>query len=410
MFENHDPWLVALSVAVAILGGYTGFGLAARVRGTPGVQRRALLAAGAWFLAVGIWTMHFVGMLAAPTPPDAAYLVLPTLVSFLICALVVGISLYFVSIGTPTMGRRAFAALFMGLGIVSMHYVGIHGVTGSFDIHHRPALIALAAIIAVTTAFGGLSIYVQRQDGLRLAASATAFGIAVSGMHYTAMAGMVYVPNDAPHHAMTGLAIDAQVVAILVAVLCFIVAAGWLLFLVPEPRRGTAAAVAEPTPVPAPPPDLLADAETPPTASAQDRFDRPPSTGARPLRGAGQPRPAYVARVPVEGRDGVQFIDVADIRSIQADGHYTLVFDGERERMSPWSISEMEARLDPGTFLRIHRSHIVSIDHVAGVHREGDGAIVDLRADTAKRVPVARARVAELRARLGIPRRTARIA
>jgi NO-binding membrane sensor protein with MHYT domain len=409
MFENHDPWLVALSIAVAILGGYTGFGLAARVRGTPGVQRRALLAAGAWFLAVGIWTMHFVGMLAAPTPPDAAYLVLPTLVSFLICALVVGISLYFVSIGPPTIGRRAFAALFMGLGIISMHYVGIHGVTGSFEIHHRPALIALAAIIAITAAFGGLSIYVQRQDGLRLAASATAFGIAVSGMHYTAMAGMIYVPSRTPHHAMTGLAIDSQVLAVLVAILCFIVTAGWLLFLVPEPRRGVVAAP-EPPPPADPVPGMLAEFATRESVSAHDGFHRPLAPGALPLRGAGQPRPSYVRRVPVEGLDGIQFVDVADIRSIQADGHYTLVFDGERERMSPWSISEMEARLDPGTFLRIHRSHIVSIEHVAAVHREGDGAIVDIKADTTKRVPVARARVAELRARLGIPRRTARIA
>src|SRR5260370_11338149 len=97
MFEGHDPYLVALSVVIAILGGYTGFGLAARIRGTPGVSRRALLAGAAAFLAVGIWTMHFVGMLAAPIPADTVYLVLSTIRSVLICALVVGISPVFVS-------------------------------------------------------------------------------------------------------------------------------------------------------------------------------------------------------------------------------------------------------------------------------------------------------------------------
>ena len=105
MFEGHDPYLVALSVVIAILGGYTGFGLAARIRGTPGVSRRVLLSGAAAFLAVGIWTMHFVGMLAAPIPPDAVYLVLPTIVSFLICALVVGVSLFFLSIGEPSQRR-----------------------------------------------------------------------------------------------------------------------------------------------------------------------------------------------------------------------------------------------------------------------------------------------------------------
>ena len=104
MFEGHDPYLVALSVVIAILGGYTGFGLAARIRGTPDAGHRLLLAGAAFFLAIGIWTMHFVGMLAAPLPADTVYLVLPTIVSFLICALVVGISLFFVS------DRRAVAA------------------------------------------------------------------------------------------------------------------------------------------------------------------------------------------------------------------------------------------------------------------------------------------------------------
>ena len=94
MFAGHDPYLVALSVVIAILGGYTGFSLTARIRGTPDASHRVLLAGAAFFLAIGIWTMHFVGMLAAPLPPGTVYLVLPTIISFLICALVVGVSLF----------------------------------------------------------------------------------------------------------------------------------------------------------------------------------------------------------------------------------------------------------------------------------------------------------------------------
>ena len=157
MFAGHNPYLVALSVVIAILGGYTGFGLAARVRGTPGVSRRLLLAGAAGFLAVGIWTMHFIGVLAAPIPADAAYLVLPTIVSFLICALVVGVSLFFVSIGEPSDGRVTASALLLGAGIVSMHYVGIHGLAGGFRIEHEHAMVVLAALIAVGTAYGGLA-------------------------------------------------------------------------------------------------------------------------------------------------------------------------------------------------------------------------------------------------------------
>src|SRR6478736_8736814 len=140
MFEGHDPYLVALSLVIAILGGYTGCGLAARIRGTPGVSRRALLAGAAAFLAVGIWTMHFVGVLAAPIPADTVYLVLPTIVSFLICALVVGVSLFFLSVGEPSQPRVMASALLLGAGVVSMHYVGIHGLAGSFRIEHERAM------------------------------------------------------------------------------------------------------------------------------------------------------------------------------------------------------------------------------------------------------------------------------
>src|SRR5271163_3365945 len=149
MFAGHDPYLVALSVVIAILGGYTGFGLAARIRGTPGVSRRVLLAGAAGFLAVGIWTMHFIGMLAAPIPPDAVYLVLPTVISFLICALVVGISLFFVSVGEPSLKRVISSAVLLGAGIASMHYVGIHGLSGNFAIRHDWIMVLLSLLVAI---------------------------------------------------------------------------------------------------------------------------------------------------------------------------------------------------------------------------------------------------------------------
>jgi diguanylate cyclase len=401
MFEGHDPYLVALSVVIAILGGYTGFGLAARIRGTPGVSRRVLLSGAAGFLAIGIWTMHFVGMLAAPIPADAAYLVLPTIVSFLICALVVGVSLFFLSIGEPSQRRVISSAVLLGAGIVSMHYVGIHGLAGDFGIEHDSAMVLLSVVIAIAAAYGGLRAFLARQDGIRLTLSAIAFGIAVSGMHYTAMHGMHFIPrSEAAHHQLAGgLAASPQILSVVVAVLCFVIAAGFLLSLVPDPRRQPAAAavmadaVAEATLVAAPP-----DAGT-----AAVSFARLTSA---PLGGLGQPpRPAPAPRLPVEGADGTHFIDTADVRSVRADAHYTRVHDGTRERMCPWSISEAEAQLDPGLFVRVHRSHIVAIPHVTFVRKEGDGAVIELDGPSPHRVPVSRAKIAEVKARLGLARR-----
>src|SRR6201999_3759564 len=180
MFEGHDPWLVALSVAIAILGGYTGFSLAARVRAAPGGNQRVLLAGAAAFLAIGIWTMHFVGMLAAPLPPGTVYLVLPTIISFLICALVVGISLFFVSVGEPSLLRVASSAVLLGLGIASMHYVGMHGLAGNFAMEHDSGMVMLSVLIAIAAAYGGLRAFLARRGGVQLVLSAIAFGVAVS--------------------------------------------------------------------------------------------------------------------------------------------------------------------------------------------------------------------------------------
>jgi NO-binding membrane sensor protein with MHYT domain len=399
MFEGHDPYLVALSVAIAILGGYTGFALAARVRSASGVSRRALLAGAASFLAVGIWTMHFVGMLAAPIPSDTVYLVLPTMISFLICALVVGIPLFFVSIGEPSLLRVVSSAVLLGLGIVSMHYVGIHGLAGNFAIVHDGGMVALSILVAIVTAYGGLRAFLARAEGVRLIASAIAFGLAVSGMHYTATFGMHFVPLSSAtgHHMTSGLAASPQILSIVVAVLCFVIAAGFLLSLVPDPRRQAATAQAE---QPAAPTAVATPANAAPAALAAPRLM------SAPLGGLGQPpRPTPAPRLPIEGADGTRFIDTADIRSVRADAHYTRVHDGTRERMCPWSISEAEAQLDPGLFLRVHRSHIIAIPHVTLVRKEGDGAIIELDGPTPHCVPVSRARIAEVKARLGLARR-----
>jgi diguanylate cyclase len=404
MFAGHDPYLVALSVAIAILGGYTGFGLAARIRGAPDVSHRLLLAGASFFLAVGIWTMHFVGMLAAPLPAGTVYLVLPTVISFLICMLVVGISLFFVSVGDPSILRVVSSAVLLGAGIASMHYVGMHGLSGDFAMTHDPALVVLSVVIAIATAYGGVRVFLARRGGVQLMLSAVAFGVAVPGMHYTAMAGMDIVPASAgSHRHIEGLVASSQMLSLVVTLLCFVIAAGFLLSLVPDPRKKV-------------PPAVEAVALGPGGASVRVEV---PSTGANaapasprlratPLGGIGQPpRASPAPRLPVEGADGTHFIDTADIRSVRADAHYTKVHDGTRERMCPWSLSEAEAQLDPGLFVRVHRSHIVAMAHVTLVRKEGDGAIVELDGPSPHRVPVSRAKIAEVKVRLGLVRRHA---
>src|SRR6516164_6873819 len=110
MRVTHEPWLVLLSLVVAIQGAYVGLSLAVQVRQAEGLRRRLLLAGAAISLAVAIWAMHFVGMLAARLPFPVDFLVFPTLLSFLVCVFVVGAGVFAASAGPLTPLRLAAAA------------------------------------------------------------------------------------------------------------------------------------------------------------------------------------------------------------------------------------------------------------------------------------------------------------
>src|SRR3954470_5159038 len=187
---THEPWLVALSLIVAIQGAYVGLSLAVQVGENAGLRRRLLLAGAALSLAVAIWAMHFVGMLAARLPFPVDYLVLPTLLSFLVCVIVVGAAVYATSSGPLTLVRLTLSAGLMGVGIFSMHYIGMAALHASAHMTHAPAYVA--ASMAVAIGASGLALWLAAGRGGRtpLILSATAFGVAVSGMHYTAMAGL----------------------------------------------------------------------------------------------------------------------------------------------------------------------------------------------------------------------------
>jgi hypothetical protein len=291
----------------------------------------------------------------------------------------------------------------LGLGIASMHYVGMHGLSGDFAMTHDGVMVVLSVLIAIAAAYGGLRAFLARHGGVQLALSAVAFGVAVSGMHYTAMAGMNLVPpSEGSHQHIEGLATSSQTLSLVVTLLCFVIAAGFLLSLVPDPRKKAVTTEAVVAALEAA--GLKADIPSTDASAAPTS----PRLRPTPLGGLGQPpRGAPAPRLPVEGADGTHFIDTADVRSVRADAHYTKVHDGTRERMCPWSISEAEAQLDPGLFVRVHRSHIVAIPHVTFVRKEGDGAIVELDGPSPHRVPVSRAKIAEVKARLGLARRHA---
>src|SRR6202000_1948298 len=103
----------------------------------------------------------------------------------------------------------------LGTGIASMHYVGMHGLAGNFSMQHDTSMVALSVLVAIVAAYGGLRAFLARQGGIRLVVSSIAFGVAVSGMHYTAMSGVHFAPMAAEgHHHGGGLAASQQALSV----------------------------------------------------------------------------------------------------------------------------------------------------------------------------------------------------
>ena len=256
MRVTYELWLVLLSIVMAVQGAYVGLSLAAQIGEASGLHRRLLLAAAAFSLALAIWTMHFIGMLAMQLWFPIDYLVFPTLLSFLVCVLVVGIAVYAISAGPLTKTRLALSSVLMGVGIFTMHYIGMSALNACTRTLNDPVFVAGSLAIAI--AASGLALWLAGSRGKRLpmVLSAIAFGIAVSGMHYTAIGGVTLFPL--PGTASGAPTLSTDLLAIVVAVVAFCVSGIFLLYLVPDLGR--------PEPVNAPP---LTNGLPPPQAFPQ---------------------------------------------------------------------------------------------------------------------------------------------
>lgn len=380
MSFSYNYVLVALSVIVAIQAGFVGLSLAQRIPASFAFDRRLLIAGSAITLSVGIWSMHFIGMLAIIANATIDYLVLPTLLSFLVCVLVTGVAIYMASLRSKKW--LLTGALFMGLGIATMHYVGMMALHSSAHMEHDYRYVAVSVLIAI--AASGLALWLAFLASTRFPnfIGAIMFGLAVSGMHYMAMAGTTlhFMPVPIPAEAL----ISSDILAMIVSVMAFSISGIFMLALIPREQQGPMvdqmwnelSAHVAPSGKPADfVPTTATDLDLPETASVSD--------GA--------------VLLPIE-KSGHRFhISASDIVSVHANAHYTFVFNGSDDLFCPLSISEVDQRLGTGQFFRTHRSYIVNLSHIVRVKKASDAALAELDSSIRRTVPVSRTRVAQLR-------------
>ena len=202
MVGSYDLRLVALSVVVAIFASYTALELAGRVSQAHGKSSWLWLVGGAISMGTGIWSMHFIGMLAFDLPVPIAYDASITLLSMAIAIVVSGLALFVVRSPALTRQNVTVGATLMGVGICAMHYTGMHAMQMSPPIVYHPPLFIASVIIAIMASFAALWIAFRLRHGRSGTAivaklgSAVVMGLAITGMHYTGMAAAQFAPDS----------------------------------------------------------------------------------------------------------------------------------------------------------------------------------------------------------------------
>jgi diguanylate cyclase len=388
LIVTYDPWLVAASVVIAIMASFTGLRLAGGLKALAGGRRRLQIAKAAFALGGGIWSMHFVAMLAVRLPIALGYDALYTLGSVLIAILITGVGLGLMFVGERTLARTVGAGTLTGLGIVSMHYVGMAAVSGYCSVSYAPVGFFLSSGIAILFSICALGLVSGRHTLAQLSFGAVVLGVTIAGMHYSAMAFTRFTELADAAPAATPV-IQSEYLALVVLVAAFCVCGVFLLTALPlesaasRPQPATAlAAVAEPHPPSEAPVPLAEDAE-PPLVREE-------------ANGSGHPR------LPYEQHNAIYFVDAERIHAIKAEGHYTRLYDGVEVYFCPWSISKVEAHVAGHSFLRTHRSFLVNLRHARAFQRKDDKAYLIVPAVKEAMVPVSRFHVAEVRRALGI--------
>ena len=234
LHASYAPPLVGASFAIAVLASYTALDFTGRIASAGRVTRAWWLAGGALALGLGIWGMHFVGMLAFGlhavdgVPVTTAYEVGRVVLSIVVAVGAAALALWVAARTEVGHGALATAALVMGVAIAGMHYLGMASmrmpgmVDRSPGIVYRPVLVGIAYLIAAVASLAALWLArrAYREAGsfvVRLIAPAAVMGIAIAGMHYTGMASATFHPTVATTTLAAGAGDESGSAGILLA-------------------------------------------------------------------------------------------------------------------------------------------------------------------------------------------------
>lgn len=374
MIVTYDPTLVALSILIAVCGGYTCFHLMDRLTRLYGADWKKTLVAASIAIGGGIWSMHFVGMLALHLPVTIGYDLQQTLLSALIAIGVTAVALYLVTLRKVTPTLTALSGVLMGCGISGMHYVGMGAIRGNCLVSYSAPVVSLSVLVGIGASIMALYLALRVRNRLKQVPAAIPMGLGIAGMHYTGMYAASFAQAaDVVMIATPVLSNDTM--AVVITVVAFLLLGSTFFLAAPVPdmplRDGTSAM---------------------PSVEAMPEDERTSPEGT--TTAASKP-----VRIPVQSGNRRTRLDPDEIVCVHADSHYTKVCSRDEEFFCNLSISEMENKLQQLGFLRVHRSHLVRIRDVTAFNQQKDhGEVMLMAGGKEQQIPVSRGKLETLKA------------
>lgn len=229
---NYDLRLVVLSFFVAIFASYIALDLTGRLRDVHNTKdgKMLWLVGGAVAMGAGIWSMHFIGMLSFTIPGlILRYDIFWTMLSLVVAILAAGFALYLLQISRVRIEHYIAGGIILGLAIASMHYTGMEAMLITLNIRYLPSLFFLSIIIAIVASEAAIwlalksnQVIFRMRNRVKIG-SAIIMGLAICGMHYTAMAASIFTPLCSSSISSTTNSLDPTLLSINIAGLTFVI-------------------------------------------------------------------------------------------------------------------------------------------------------------------------------------------
>ncbi|MCF6136553.1 bifunctional diguanylate cyclase/phosphodiesterase [Pseudalkalibacillus berkeleyi] len=199
MDAQYHSGLVLLSIAVAVLASYISLEIAARLNNLKGKSRITWLLMGSLSLGGGIWSMHFVAMLAYDMGMSVTYEPVLLTISILFSIFSSGMAFYIIKKSNTHLTQIA-SSILIGTGIVLMHYIGMEAMQMQAVIQYDNRIVGLSVVIALVASYVAIRLFRKSDKASNrkrwIWLSSIVMGAAISGMHYTGMASATYIHDS----------------------------------------------------------------------------------------------------------------------------------------------------------------------------------------------------------------------